>query len=118
MTSQVDCLGLNSVGRVATPMILIDPTFRPPPVMVPARHLIHHPIRYPTDALGQSILALLGDAPEPISPWRVANVVAAAQNPANRSESRALRLRVRSRVNPLVKAGFARRVGRSFLTSA
>lgn len=98
--------------------ILIDPTFRPPPVTIPARTLMANPVRHPEHPLDHRILALLRDAPEPISAWRIANMVAAAQNPASRSENRKLRLQVLRRVNPLVKAGFARRIGRAFLTVA
>ena len=97
--------------------MLIDPTFRPPLPAIPAHTLIANPIRRPEHPLDQEILALLRDAPEPVSAWRVANLVAAAHQPPTRTENRALRLRVLSRVNPLVKTKFARRVGRSFLTT-
>ncbi|HEV2392686.1 MAG TPA: hypothetical protein VG146_10025 [Verrucomicrobiae bacterium] len=97
--------------------ILIDPAFRPPPVGIPARTLIANPIRQVEHPLDQQILAVLREAPEPVSAWRVANMVAAAHKPPTRTENRALRLRVLSRVNPLVKAKFARRIGGSFLTT-
>jgi hypothetical protein len=97
--------------------ILIDPTFQPPPLAIPARTLVANPIRQPQHPVDQRILSVLRDAPEPISAWRVANVVASDLHPASRTENRALRLQVLNRITRLVTAGFARRIGRSFLTS-
>ena len=104
------------ISGVCTNMIsiLIDPTVRPTPAMP----VIPPPERNQSDPLfplDREIVNFLRQQAEPVSTWQVANAVAAALNPASRSEKRELITRILARITPLVYARFIRRVGRRYL---
>ena len=67
---------------------------------------------YPLD---RDIVNFLRDQPEAIRTWEMANAVAAGLNPPNRAERRELILQILSRITPLVRSRFVRRVGRKYL---
>ena len=95
--------------------ILIDPTFNPAPIGLAARELIansHRQLQHPLDL---EIVETLRKSTEALGTWRVINQVARSLPARTRMEGRANRKAVLSRVTPLVRAGFLRRVGRSSL---
>jgi hypothetical protein len=92
------------VQRTTKPAILIaspvHPRSRPKP---------EHP-------LDREIVQTLEDAREPVGVWQLINAMAKSSNPANRAHARSLRQETLARINPLVRRGFVRRIGRTALT--
>jgi hypothetical protein len=95
-------------------MILIDPCYEPAPAMpvFPPVKLAQPDPPFPLDL---KIVNFLRDQPEAVPTWSLVNCVAASCHPANRSESRELKLRILRRITPLVYANRLRRVGRNYL---
>jgi hypothetical protein len=94
--------------------VFIDPTFQPAqglPVFPPVKRIESEP----QNPLDREIVSFLRDQREAVPTWRMANTVAAALNPASRSEKRELITRILARITPLVYARFIRRVGRRHL---
>jgi hypothetical protein len=92
-------VSLGSSGRYS--MILIDPTYRPAQVM-PVFPPVKPAQPDPPLPLDREIVNFLRDQPEAVGTWSLVNAVAAACHPANRSESRELKLRILRRIRPLV----------------
>jgi len=96
-------------------MEFIDPGYQPPPALpvFPS----HKPARQePQNQIDRDILTLLQDEPEPVGAWTLINQVAKLYPAKNRSERRAKRNEILSRINPLVRRRLVRRMGRSYLT--
>ena len=92
--------------------VFIDPVahHRQPPILVaspiqPTRPEPKHP-------LDREILDALEAASEPMGVWNLLNEVARSSNPVTRSQSRAVRQEGLARINPLVRCGLVRRIGR------
>jgi len=95
-------------------MIFIDPCYRPAPALpvLPPGKLVQSDPPFPLD---RKIVNFLRDQPEAVPTWTMVNSVAAALNPANRSESRELKKQILGRITRLVHLRYIRRVGRRFL---
>lgn len=95
-------------------MIFYDPGYQPKPALPVIQHV--KPVRPdPPFPLDREIVNFLRDQPEPVSTWTMANAVAAALNPANRSKRRELKIQILSRITRLVHLRYIRRVGRNSL---
>ena len=98
--------------------VLIDPMphhWQPP--ILPAtpiratRPRLEHP-------LDQEILDALESASEPVGVWNLLNSIAKSAGPANRAQARSIRQQILDRINPLVRCGLIKRIGRRFLALA
>jgi hypothetical protein len=96
-------------------MEFIDVCYQPTPAL-PVLQPVKPVQSDPPFPLDRKIVDFLRDQPEAVSTWAMVNGVAAALNPANRSESRELKKQILSRITPLVYARRVRRVGRKYLT--
>lgn len=68
------------------------------------------------DPIDQQILDALESASEPVGTWRLLNFLAKSAKPASRAETRSLRQQALARINPLVRRGLVKRIGRAALT--
>ena len=95
--------------------VLIDPSapYRLPPVMPATAIRPARPV--PANPLDREILATLKSASEPMGVWQMLNAIAKSAGPASRAEERSIRQQVLTRINPLLRSGFLRRIGRRFL---
>ena len=95
--------------------MLIDPVahHRETQILVP---FPIQPIRpQAAHALDQAILATLESASEPIGVWQILNSLARSTRPATRVEGRLVKQMALSRINPLLKSGMIKRIGRTAL---
>jgi hypothetical protein len=94
--------------------IFYDPGYQPRPALpvLQRSKLVQPDPPYPLD---REIVNFLRGQPQATPIWTMANAVAAALNPANRAERRALTTEILSRITPLVYARLVKRVGRNFL---
>ena len=95
---------------------LIDPTVSSPKTGPVAfmRPQLPVPLR-PAHPLDLEIMATLETADGPVGTWRLLNSVARAAGAANRAEGRSDRQQALARINPLLRSGMVRRIGRSVL---
>lgn len=95
--------------------VFIDPTIhdRQLPVLVPAP--IQSARSCPAHPLDREILATLENADGPVGTWQLLNSVARAARPASRAEIRSVRQQALARINPLLRSGLVRRIGRGVL---
>jgi hypothetical protein len=91
-----------------------DPGYQPKPAL-PVIKQVKRVQPDPPFPLDREIVNFLRDQPEAVPTWTMANSVAAALKPANRSQRRELTTQVLSRITPLVYARLVRRVGRNLL---
>ena len=95
-------------------MDFIDYNYKPTPALPkypPVRIVLPEPSHW----LDREIVHFLRDQPEAVPTWSMANAVAAALNPPNRSKLRELKLQVLCRITPLVRTRYLRRVGRKYI---
>ena len=95
-------------------MIFIDPGYQPVsklPIIPHVKPVQPDPL-FPLDL---EIVNYLRDQPEAVPNWTMANAVAAALRPLNRSARRDLTMQILSRITPLNRARVVRRVGRHYL---
>jgi len=95
--------------------VFIDPGYTPPPVL-PALPPVKLGQPDPPFRLDREIVNFLRDQSEPISAWTLANGVAAALHPPNRTASRELKLQILGRITRLIHTRYLRRAGRGYLT--
>jgi hypothetical protein len=95
-------------------MIFIDPCFQPAPAL-PVFPPIKPVQSDPPFPLDREIVNFLRNQQEAVPTWTMVNGVAAALNPANRSESRELKKQILGRITRLVHLRHIRRVGRHYL---
>ena len=95
-------------------MIFIDPGYKPAPAL-PVFPSFKPARQEPQHQIDRDILTFLRDEPEPVGVWTLINQVAELYAPKSRSERRAKRNEILSRINPLVRGRFVRRMGRSYL---
>lgn len=93
--------------------VLIDPTFRPRRELRLA-FIRSEPITRSeiNDPLDREILGALATACEPVGVWQLLNALAKSSQAASRAETRSVRRQALARINPLVRRGLVRRIGR------
>jgi hypothetical protein len=97
--------------------ILIDPSSQfqrgqPIPVAPLAKPTAVNRHLHPLDL---EIIQALEEAEEPVGVWQMLNAIAKSGHPATRAQARALRQEALARINPLVRWGLVRRIGRTGL---
>jgi len=95
--------------------VFIDPGYEPPPVL-PALPPVKLNQPEPPFPLDREIVNFMRDQSEPVSTWTMVNAVAASFNPPTRAASRQLKEQILSRVTPLVRDRYLRRIGKGYYT--
>ena len=95
--------------------VFVDPGYQPPPVL-PALPPVKLNQPDPPAPLDREIVNFFRSQSEPVSTWEMVNAVAASFSPPNRAASRELKEQILSRITPLVRNQYLRRVGKGYLS--